>query len=83
MMAGDAEAFEENSQDILLRTISVHDAAKPESFYHGLMLGFALYYENTYRVKSRCPNQLDLRHRLLRQTRRRRLKEIIRRKCDN
>ena len=53
MMAGDTAAFEENLQDLLLRTVSYHDTAKqPECFYHGLMLGFTLYYERCYRMQS-------------------------------
>ena len=53
MTKGDAAAFEENLQDLLLRTVSYHDTAKqPECFYHGLMLGFTLYYERRYRMQS-------------------------------
>ena len=53
MIAGDTAGFEENLQDLLLRTVSYHDTAKqPEVFYHGLMLGFTLYYEYRYRTLS-------------------------------
>ena len=53
MMTGDTAGFEENLQDLLLRTVSYHDTAKqPEVFYHGLMLGFTLYYEHRYRTQS-------------------------------
>ncbi len=63
MTTGNAEAFEERLQDILLRTVSMYDMAKPESFYHGLMLGFTLYYERDYRVASNLESgygRLDL-----------------------
>lgn len=49
---GDAEAFQKIFQGILLRAVSSHDTADAESFYHGLMLGCALYYEQDYRVVS-------------------------------
>lgn len=49
---GNAEEFQRIFQGILLRAVSSHDAADPESFYHGLMLGCALYYEDDYRVTS-------------------------------
>lgn len=49
---GRAEDFQRIFQGILRRAVSAHDAAKPESFYHGLMLGCVLYYENEYRVVS-------------------------------
>ena len=52
MTAGNAQAFEENLQDILRRTVSSHDTGKAESFYHGLMLGLALYFEKDYRLES-------------------------------
>ena len=49
---GRAEDFQKIFQGILLRAVSSHDAADAESFYHGLMLGCALYYEQEYRVVS-------------------------------
>ena len=52
MVRGDAARFEQLLQDILRRAVGIHDAARPESFYHGLMLGFVLYYESSYRVES-------------------------------
>jgi len=53
MIAGDTISFEENLQDLLLRTVSYHDTAKqPECFYHGLMLGLTLFYEHRYRAQS-------------------------------
>ena len=53
MITGDTASFEENLQDLLLRTVSYHDTARqPECFYHGLMLGFTLFYERRYRAQS-------------------------------
>ena len=49
---GDAAEFQKIFQGILLRAVSSHDAADAENFYHGLMLGCALYYEPDYRVVS-------------------------------
>ena len=52
LQQGRAEDFQRIFQGILLRAVSSHDVANPESFYHGLMLGCVLYYENDYRVVS-------------------------------
>jgi len=52
MERGDAKEFQKQLQGILVRAVSAHDAAQPESFYHGLMLGCALFYEADYRVES-------------------------------
>lgn len=52
LQQGNAETFQRILQGILRRAVSAHDAAKPESFYHGLMLGCALFYEKDYRVRS-------------------------------
>ena len=49
---GRAEDFQKTFQGILLRSVSSHDTADAESFYHGLMLGCTLYYEDDYRVVS-------------------------------
>lgn len=49
---GRAEDFQKIFQGILLRSVSSHDTSEAESFYHGLMLGCALYYEQDYRVVS-------------------------------
>lgn len=57
---GKAETFQKIFQGILLRAVSSHDAANAESFYHGLMLGCALYYENDYRVVSNRESGLGL-----------------------
>ena len=52
LQQGRAEDFQRIFQGILLRAVSSQDTAHPESFYHGLMLGCVLYYENDYRVVS-------------------------------
>ncbi|MCI6233422.1 MAG: ATP-binding protein [Selenomonas sp.] len=52
LQQGRAEDFQRIFQGILLRAVSSHDVANPESFYHGLMLGCVLYYEQDYRVVS-------------------------------
>ena len=52
MTAGDARIFQKHLQDILLRLVSIRDTGNPEAFYHGLMLGLALYYEQGYCVES-------------------------------
>lgn len=52
LQQGRAEDFQRIFKGILLRAVSSQDAAHPESFYHGLMLGCVLYYEQDYRVVS-------------------------------
>lgn len=52
LQQGRAEDFQRIFQGILMRAVSSQDTAHPESFYHGLMLGCVLYYENDYRVVS-------------------------------
>ena len=52
LQQGRAEDFQRIFQGILLRAVSSQDVARPESFYHGLMLGCVLYYEQDYRVVS-------------------------------
>ncbi len=52
LQQGRAEDFQRIFQGILLRAVSSQDTAHPESFYHGLMLGCVLYYEQDYRVVS-------------------------------
>ena len=40
LLAGDVNAFEEDIQQIMLQTASVHDVARePEAFYQGLLIG--------------------------------------------
>ena len=52
MLEGDAELFRRRLQKILLEHVSMYDAAYPESFYHGMMLGFSVLMEGSYRVES-------------------------------
>ena len=52
MSAGDTEAFSEHLSYILRDFVSYHDTAQPESFYHGLMLGFSVLLDGKYRVES-------------------------------
>ena len=52
MQEGDTEIFEEALQKVLRYMVSYHDAAHPESFYHGLMLGLTVWLERRYRIQS-------------------------------
>ncbi len=52
MVAGEADMFQKQLSIILRDVVSFHDAAQPESFYHGLLLGFFVLMEGTYRVES-------------------------------
>lgn len=52
MQTGETEEFEDDLQSILRNMVSFHDAAQPESFYHGLMLGLSIWLESRYRVVS-------------------------------
>lgn len=52
MLAGNAEWFRKCLGKILRDSVSYHDVAQPESFYHGLVLGFAVLMEGEYRVES-------------------------------
>ena len=52
MTAGNADSFQKIFSELLREVVSFHDTAQPESFYHGLVLGFAVLTEETYRVES-------------------------------
>ncbi|WP_294157640.1 AAA family ATPase [uncultured Selenomonas sp.] len=52
MQDGDTEYFQECLQTVLRDMVSYHDAAQPESFYHGLMLGLPVWLESRYRIRS-------------------------------
>ncbi|MBR3456573.1 MAG: PD-(D/E)XK nuclease domain-containing protein, partial [Selenomonadaceae bacterium] len=52
MTAGNVEGFRKALAKILKDIVSYHDTAQPESFYHGLMLGFGVLMEGEYRVES-------------------------------
>ena len=51
---GDVEKFKISLKDFMLRVVSFYDFShEPESFYHGLMLGFlAALNKNLYEIKS-------------------------------
>ena len=52
MQEGDDESFQECLQTVLRDMVSYQDAAQPESFYHGLMLGLSVWLERRYHVRS-------------------------------
>ena len=52
MTTGDTDGFSEHLSCILQDFVSYHDTAQPESFYHGLMLGFSVLLDGKYRVES-------------------------------
>ncbi len=52
MAEGDTQEFAENLSDILRDFVSYHDASQPESFYHGLLLGFSVLMDGKYKVWS-------------------------------
>ena len=52
MQEGDTEEFEEDLQTVLRSFVSCHDAAHPESVYHGFMLGLTVWLEKRYRIQS-------------------------------
>ncbi len=52
MLEGDVDTFRQDLGDILLNHVSLYDAAYPESFYHGMMLGFSVLMEGSCRVES-------------------------------
>ncbi len=52
MKAGNATAFESHLQRILRESVSVHDTAYPETFYHGMMLGFSVLLADQYEIES-------------------------------
>ena len=52
MASGKVERFQTYLGKILKDSVSYHDTAQPESFYHGLILGFSVLMEDEYRVES-------------------------------
>ena len=52
MTEGKVERFQKSLGKILKDSVSYHDTAQPESFYHGLILGFSVLMEDEYRVES-------------------------------
>lgn len=52
MLKGNAVLFEEDLNRILKNSVSYHDAANGESFYHGMMLGFCVLLKDSHIVES-------------------------------
>ena len=52
MLDGNQERFANLLQKILRENVSAHDAAYPETFYHGMMLGFSLLLNDRYDIES-------------------------------
>ena len=52
MLKGNAVLFEEDLNRILRNSVSYHDAANGESFYHGMMLGFCVLLKDSHIVQS-------------------------------
>ena len=52
MLKGNAVLFEEDLNRILRNSVSYHDAANGESFYHGMMLGFCVLLKDSHIVES-------------------------------
>ena len=52
MVRGNKERFANILQKILRENVSIHDAAYPETFYHGMMLGLSLLMEGRYEIES-------------------------------
>ena len=52
MTAGKVDLFQKPLGKILKDSVSYHDTVQPESFYHGLILGFSVLTEDEYRVES-------------------------------
>lgn len=52
MLRGNAGLFEDDLNRILRNSVSYHDAANGESFYHGMMLGGCVLLKDTHIVES-------------------------------
>ena len=52
MLCGNKDDFADTLRLILRENVSVHDAAYPETFYHGMMLGFSLLLDGRYEIES-------------------------------
>ena len=53
MTEGNTDDFAEYLSELLVDFVSIHDLDhSPESFYHGLLLGFSILLEGQYRVES-------------------------------
>ena len=52
MVNGQSASFDSYLQKILRESVSIHDTAHPETFYHGMMLGFSVLLSESYDVES-------------------------------
>ena len=52
LLLKDIDKYAELLQKILLSSMSYHDGAKEEKFYHNLILGMLLYLDSEYSIKS-------------------------------
>lgn len=52
LLLKDIDKYTELLQKILLNSMSYHDGAKEEKFYHNLILGMLLYLDSEYSIKS-------------------------------
>lgn len=52
LLLKDIDKYAELLQKILLNSMSYHDGAKEEKFYHNLILGMLLYLDSEYSIKS-------------------------------
>lgn len=52
MIKGKPELFASYLRRILLSSVSVHDTAKPECFYHGFMLGITVWLSQSFSIQS-------------------------------
>ena len=52
LLLKDITKYEEILRKILLNSMSYHDGAKEEKFYHNLILGMLLYLDDKYSIKS-------------------------------
>ena len=52
MLCGNKDDFADTLRLILRENVGIHDAAYPETFYHGMMLGFSLLLDGRYEIES-------------------------------
>ena len=52
MVRGNKDRFADSLRHILLKNVSIHDVAYPETFYHGMMLGFSTLLDGRYEIES-------------------------------
>ena len=53
MMSGDVKTFQKRLEKLMVGIVSFHDPEhNPENFYHGMLLGFSVLMNASYRVES-------------------------------